>query len=207
MRKTETGDRYYKIVYWGCFASGKTTAVDTLFKILQEKPENPDAIVKTEGELTKIATPSGATNYFDRGILRSIKHEKQYYHLYTVAGQKRFLPLRSKVFFGADAVMLVIDGQRDKLEANIGSIEELIDVAELPLVEKIPMVVMINKQDLEPVISKEEIIEALKKYNLYFPENHPNAEKNPIIFKTIALYEQHKDIYESFLKIIEKYEK
>jgi len=203
VRKTETGDKYYKIVYWGCFASGKTTAVDTLFKILQEKT---DSKVLPVGELTKIATPSGATNYFDRGILKSVNQEQQFYHLYTVAGQKRFLPLRSKVFFGADAVVLVVDGQRDKLSANEGSMEELNDIAELPLVEKIPLIVMINKQDLDEIVSKEEIIGLLKKYNLYFPDNHPNAEKNPEIFETIALYEKKQNIYESFVEIIESFE-
>ncbi|WP_457558156.1 ADP-ribosylation factor-like protein [Candidatus Harpocratesius sp.] len=203
MRKTETGDKYLKIVYWGCYASGKTTAVDTLFKIIQERP---DSLISPEGELTKIATPSGATNYFDRGIVKSVKQNQLFYHIYTVAGQKRFLPLRTKVFFGADAVILVLDGQKDKMNANEDSIAELTEISELPLVEKIPLVVMINKQDLKNVVSKEEVITLLTKYNLYFPENHINASKNPQIFETIALYGQYENIYESFIKIIEKYE-
>lgn len=203
MRKTETGDVYYKIVYWGCYSGGKTTAVDTLFKIIQVK-SNP--IVTPVGDLTKIATPSGATHYFDRGIVKSIAHDNLFYHLYTVAGQKRFQPLRNKVFFGADAIVFVIDGQYEKLDANRESLRELQEIAELPLVEKIPMLVMINKQDLSPLISKEEVMDMLEENGLYFPNGHTMGHKNPPIFETVALRDKENNIYESFCKCIEPFE-
>jgi len=36
IRINKKGDILIKIVYWGCAASGKTTAVDTLFKLISE---------------------------------------------------------------------------------------------------------------------------------------------------------------------------
>ena len=204
MRKTETGDIYYKIVYWGMSGSGKTTAVDTLFQLALK---DPDANVIPMGDLTKISTPTGATNYFDRGILKSKVNEKLFYHLYTVAGQTRFQPLRNKVLFGADAIVLVVDGQRDKLEANKDSLTELKNLVDLPLVQKIPLFVMLNKQDLPNLISKQEWIDVLGELGVYFPKNHALSSKNPPIFETVALADIQQNIYESFNKFIENFEK
>ena len=204
MRKTETGDYYFKIVYWGCVSGGKTTAVDTLFA---QTLADPGGIVTPMGDLTKIATPTGATNYFDRGIVKSNANEKLFYHLYTVAGQTRFQPLRNKVIFGADAVVLVVDAQRDKLELNKESLNELKNLVDLPLVEKIPLFIMLNKQDLPNLITKEEWIDILEEQGLYYPKNHPLHAKNPLIFETVALSEIPSNITESFGKFIENFEK
>ncbi|MHA1520882.1 MAG: ADP-ribosylation factor-like protein [Promethearchaeota archaeon] len=204
MRKTETGDIYYKIVYWGASSSGKTTAVDTLFKLVLE---DPNAVVTPMGDLTKISTPTGATNYFDRGILKSNTNEKLYYHLYTVAGQTRFQPLRNKVLFGADAIVLVVDSQKDKLEANKDSLIELQNFVDLPLVQKIPLFIMLNKRDLPNIISQQEWIDIMEELGVYFPKKHPLHEKNSPIFETVALSEIQQNIYESFNNFIGNFEK
>jgi len=70
------GDLFIKIVYWGCAASGKTTAVDTLFKIVREGDYNIN-IIKN---LKKIEMVSGSTLYFDRGVFQSKIQSKIYYH-------------------------------------------------------------------------------------------------------------------------------
>jgi GTPase SAR1 family protein len=53
---------FIKILYWGSAASGKTTAVDTLYHLTESQKMD----VKPTGNLVKIAMASGSTLYFDR---------------------------------------------------------------------------------------------------------------------------------------------
>jgi len=97
VRYTNDGKVYIKILYWGMAGSGKTTILETLYKLTTENEKD----IEPFGDLTKIAKTSGATLYFDRCIFQSTKQKNRgtvFYHLYTVAGQKRFSPLRKKVF-------------------------------------------------------------------------------------------------------------
>ena len=61
VRINKTGEVYIKMLFWGPAGSGKTTAVDTLYRSSREK--NNDEIEPT-GTLTKIAMASGSTLYF-----------------------------------------------------------------------------------------------------------------------------------------------
>ena len=112
---------YIKILYWGMAGSGKTTVVDTLYRLTKEQKKD----IEPTGNLTKIAMASGSTLYFDRGIFNSTKQRKVYYHVYTVAGQSRFSPLRKKIFKGTDGVIFVVDSQTHFFEDNIESLKEL----------------------------------------------------------------------------------
>jgi len=58
---------YIKILYWGMAGSGKTTIVDTLYRLTKEQKKD----IEPTGNLTKIAMASGSTLYFDRGIFNS----------------------------------------------------------------------------------------------------------------------------------------
>ncbi len=185
---------YIKILYWGMGGSGKTTVVDTLYRLTKEQKKD----VEPTGNLTKIAMASGSTLYFDRGIFQSTKQPKVYYHVYTVAGQSRFSPLRKKIFKGTDGVIFVVDSQTHFFEDNIESLKELKTLTRDRLIKEIPIIVMINKQDLNEVIGEEDFKQILKDEKLWFEPDNEYYIWNPIIYKTCALYNKQKDIYRSF---------
>lgn len=198
VRITKDKNVYIKILYWGPASGGKTTAVDTLFNICLEQ----DKDVIPTGNLVKIDMSSGATLYFDRGIFQSRKETNIYFHCYTVAGQKRFQPLRKKVFIGTDGVIFVADSQRSRLQDNIDGLKELKRVADGDLIKKIPILVMLNKRDLEDLISVGEWEEVMRNEGLLLPQSNPLALWNPITYETVALHGQkQKNIYPIFSEL------
>jgi len=185
---------YIKILYWGMGGSGKTTIVDTLYRLTKENKKD----IEPTGNLTKISMASGSTLYFDRGIFQSTKQRKVFYHVYTVAGQNRFSPLRKKIFKGTDGVIFTVDSQTHFFEDNIESLKELKNVTRGKLIKEIPLIVMLNKQDLTEVIGEEDFKQILKDERLWFEPDNELYIWNPIIYKTCALWDKRKDIYRSF---------
>ena len=185
---------YIKILYWGMGGSGKTTIVDTLYQLTKEKKKD----IRPTGNLTKISMASGSTLYFDRGIFQSTKSEKVFYHVYTVAGQTRFSPLRKKIFKGTDGVIFVVDSQTRYFEDNIESLRELKNIARDKLITEIPFLVMLNKQDLKEIISTDDFKQILVDEKLWYQSDNKLSLWNPIIYETCALYNQMKDVYRSF---------
>ncbi|MHA1732859.1 MAG: ADP-ribosylation factor-like protein [Promethearchaeota archaeon] len=194
VRITKNKDIYVKILYWGPASSGKTTAVDTMHRLTQE--QNLD--VTPTGQLTKIAMASGSTLYFDRGIFQSKKKSSIYFHVYTVAGQTRFSPLRKKIFVGTDGVVFVFDSQKARWADNVESLKELKKVAGGDLITKIPLLVMANKQDLPGVVRAPEIEALLKEEGLWYEPGDPMNMWNPIVYETVAIYDKQKEIYKVF---------
>ncbi|MFX0032735.1 MAG: ADP-ribosylation factor-like protein [Candidatus Hodarchaeota archaeon] len=187
-----------KVVYWGMAGSGKTTILQTLYKLTKETKKDIIPI----GNLQIIARESGATLYFDRGLFQSTKQKKVYYRVFTVAGQTSFSPLRIKLFNRpedkTDAVIFVADSQTKYLEDNIESLRELKSIVDDKLIKEIPFIVMLNKQDLKEVVDKDVFIQVLKNEKLWYELNNSLNRWNPIIYETCALYDQQKDIYRSF---------
>ncbi|TFF99467.1 MAG: hypothetical protein EU541_04825 [Promethearchaeota archaeon] len=194
MVQIRDGSIYIKLVYWGMFASGKTTILDTLYNLSKEKKKD---IVPKEN-LTKIESSSGSTLYFDKGIFQSKKQKKVYYIVYTVAGQKSYSKLRKRVYEGVDGVIFVADSQRKYFDENIEYLKELKSVAQQKLIVEIPLVIMLNKQDLTNVISKEEFRQVLEREKLWYEEESPLSTWNPKIFYTCALPSKSRNIYKSF---------
>jgi len=194
VRFTQDHKVYIKILYWGMGGSGKTTIVDTLYRLTKEEKTD----IEPTGELTKIQMASGSTLYFDRGIFQSTKQKKVFYHVYTVAGQSRFSPLRKKIFKGTDGVIFVVDSQTHFFEDNIESLKELKNITRDKLIREIPLIIMLNKQDLTEVIGEEDFKQVLKDEKLWYEPDNELHLQNPIIYKTCALWDQQKDIYRSF---------
>lgn len=174
--------------------SGKTTIVNTLYQLTKE--QNKD--VTPVGTLTKIERASGATLYFDRGIFQSKKQRQVFYHIWTVAGQSSFSALREKVFQGTDGVIFVVDSQTHLFEDNIEALKELKSIAKGKLIKEIPLIVMLNKQDLMDVIGEVEFLQILKDEQLWFEHGNELHSYNPIIYETCALYNLRKNVYRSF---------
>ncbi len=142
----------------------------------------------------------GSTLYFDRGVFQSKIQEKIFYHVYTVAGQVRFSPLRRKVFDGTNAIIFVFDGQRSRLSDNINSLKELKKISGNRLISDIPLLIMVNKQDLPNVMSKSEIRDLLESEKLF----DFNDKWCPIIYETIALYKNSQNIYTIFSELLRR---
>jgi small GTP-binding protein len=191
---TKDGSVYIKIVYWGMVGSGKTTILETLYKITKESKKDIEPVE----DLKKIEKASGATLHFDRGLFQSTKQKKIFYRVFTVAGQSSFSPLRSKIFQGTDAVIVVVDSQTKYLEDNVESLLELKNVAQDRLIKEIPVIVMLNKQDLEDTINIKDYELILEKEKLWHDSKHELHNWNPMIYGTCALYGKEKNVYRSF---------
>ncbi|MHA1732860.1 MAG: ADP-ribosylation factor-like protein [Promethearchaeota archaeon] len=200
VRITQDGNVHLKITFWGCALSGKTTAVDTLYRLTRER----DLDVAPVGALTKIAMASGSTLYFDRGTFQSRKKNAVYFHVFTVAGQPRFEPLREKVYQGTDGVIFVYDSERARWQDNLDSLRELKKVAGGDLVERVPLLVMANKQDLPGVVRAPEIEAILKEEGLWYEPGDPMNAWNPLVYETVALYEGHRGVYKAFSECVRR---
>ncbi len=198
MVQYKDGNIYMKVVYYGMGGSGKTTILKTLYQLTKDGKRE----IVPVSELQQIDRTSGATLYFDRGIFQSKKEKKIYYRVYTVAGQKSFSQLRTKVFNNLDAetdtVIFVVDSQTKFFEDNIEFLLELKNLTNDKLIKNIPFIIMLNKQDLKEVINDNDLIQILKQENLWYDPNHQLNRWNPLIYKTCALIDQEKDIYRSF---------
>ncbi len=199
VRINKSGEVFVKLLYWGCVGSGKTTAVNTLYRLTKEGKYGED--LTPTGNLIKIAMASGSTLFYDRGIFQSKKQAKIFYHVYTVAGHARFSPLRKKIFLGTDGVIFVFDAQRSRIEDNINSLRELKNVAVNKLISEIPMLVMVNKQDLPNPMEDAEVERILRSERLFYPFGHNFFTWNPIIYETVALYSNVQNVYKIFAEL------
>lgn len=152
-----------KIVYYGPGLSGKTT---NLKYIHEELP------IKSKGRMLTLATETDRTLYFDflpveAGVVRGIKTRVQ---LYTVPGQVFYNATRRMVLKGADGVVFVADSQKDMMEANLESLENLREnlLAHDLVLEEVPFVMQYNKRDLEDALGIEEMNEKLNVLNAPF---------------------------------------
>ena len=201
MVQYKDGNIFLKIVYYGMAGSGKTTILETLYKLTKDGKRD----IIPVSELQKIDRTSGATLYFDRGIFQSANKKKVYYRVYTVAGQKGFSSLRIKVFdkldAETDAVIFVVDSQTKFFEDNIEFLLELKNITNNRLIKEIPFLVMLNKQDLKEIIDDKDFIQILKQEKIWYEPRHDLYIWNPLIYKTCALFDQEKDVYRSFYEI------
>ncbi len=132
-----------KIVYYGPGLSGKTT---NLKYIHSQVPR------EAKGELLSIATETERTLFFDflpldLGRVRGFQTR---FHLYTVPGQVLYERTRVAVLNGADGVVFVADSQRNKLEENVRSLQELARniTRQGKRFAEFPVVLQYNKRDL-----------------------------------------------------------
>mgnify|MGYP001271774735 CR=1 FL=1 len=150
-----------KVVYYGPGLCGKTTNIQYIHTKL-----NPDS----RGKLLSLATQTDRTLFFDflPVELGDIKGFKTRFHLYTVPGQVFYNATRKMVLKGVDGIVFVADSQRDMLDANLESFQNLKDnLEEYNLsIDTIPYVIQYNKRDLPGVMSSEELDKALNVDNV-----------------------------------------
>jgi len=199
VRISKTGEISIKLIYWGCFGSGKKTIIDTLYRVAKEGKYGED--ITPTGNPKPIAMVCGTSLYTDRGVLQSKKHSKIFYHVYIVGSHARFSPLRKRIFQGTDGVIFVFDGQRSRIKENIHSLKELKNAAGNKLISEIPMVIMLNKQDLPNSLNKRDVEEILVQEGLWYPTDHHLNVWNPIVYETVALDLNEQNVYKVFAEL------
>jgi signal recognition particle receptor subunit beta len=136
-----------KVVYYGPGLCGKTTNLEFIHKNLPEK---------TRGKMLSLATQTDRTLFFDflPIDLGSIKGMKTRVQLYTVPGQVFYDATRKLVLKGADGIVFVVDSQKEMLNSNLESWQNLKqNLAENNLdINNIPVVIQYNKRDLPNVL-------------------------------------------------------
>jgi signal recognition particle receptor subunit beta len=147
----------FKIVYYGPGLSGKTTNIKTIYE--KVKSDN-------KGKLVSLATETERTLFFDFFPLDlgTIKGYKVKFHLYTVPGQIYYSSSRKLIMKGVDGIVFVADSQRERFEANIESLQDMMEnLKEYNIeFESLPYVLQLNKRDLPNITPANELIGALR---------------------------------------------
>ncbi len=169
-----------KIVYYGPGLCGKTTNVKYIYSVTNDE---------TKGKLISLETQQERTLYFDflPIELPTIRGFKTRLHLYTVPGQLFYSNSRRLIMKGADGVVFVADSQAERLEANLISMDDLLDnlAAYGYDVEKIPFVIQYNKRDLPSALPVEQLRSELNHWYPKVPDFEAVAAEGPGVFECL----------------------
>ncbi len=145
-----------KIVYYGPGLGGKTTNLKYIFD--HTSPSS-------RGELVTLNTQGDRTLFFDVLPLNlgTIKGYKIRFQLYTVPGQVFYSESRKIILRGVDGIVFVADSQRERMDANIESIEDLQENLRQYNYSfaTMPYVLQLNKRDLPTAVPADEMKKAL----------------------------------------------
>ncbi|MFW9915493.1 MAG: ATP/GTP-binding protein [Candidatus Thorarchaeota archaeon] len=158
VRKDAEGRMRFKIVFYGASLGGKTTSLRWLY----DKVEGLD-----KGNFTQLADPTGRTLFFDFAPMQAT--QTVVFDVYTTAGQERHKAQRKIVLQGVDGLIFVVDSSESQMEENIESIEELRKHLGEDLGTTIPLIVTLNKRDVDDALPRTELLEKLQltKYPVY----------------------------------------
>ncbi len=158
MRKDAEGRHRFKIVFYGPSLCGKTTTLGWLY----HKVEGLE-----KGKFTQLADPHGRTLFFDFAPMQATTGVV--FDVYTTAGQDRHKHQRKIVIQGVDGILFVVDSTSDQLKENLSSFEELALHLGEELGRTIPLVITLNKRDMENALPRSELVEKLNlsKYPIY----------------------------------------
>lgn len=149
-----------KIVYYGPGLGGKTTN----FEYIHSKIDP-----RLKGTLVSLRTQTERTLFFDflPIFLGTIQGMRIRMHYYTVPGQSFYNRTRRAILQHVDGIVFVADSQRSRLEANIDSLENMIDNLSSYNYDykKIPTVMQYNKRDLVDILPVIELREHINKMN------------------------------------------
>ncbi len=166
----------FKLVYYGPGLGGKTTTLQHLHATT--RPEH-------RGKLVSLATPVDRTLYFDFLPLRlpSVLGMNVRLQLFTVPGQVYYNATRKLVLTGADGIVLVVDSQRERLDASLESLANLRENLREHgrLLGKVPWIIQWNKRDLDELVPVEELSEKMN------PEGVPAFET--VATRGVGVYE------------------
>jgi len=170
-----------KIVYYGPAMSGKTTSLKALFKCMNK-----------DGALKSIETTTGRTLFFDFGTLdfKGLEWNIKIY-LYSTTGQDFYQSTRPATLCGTDGIIFVLDSQKSLLQYNKYSWDELRGFLS-DRISKMPIIISMNKYDLEEKLTNEVIVEEFK------TEKYPNIQILP------AIATEGKGVKEAFFAVMKQ---
>lgn len=167
-----------KIVYYGPGLCGKTTNLQYIYK---------KTAPKAKGKMISLATETERTLFFDflPLALGEIRGFKTRFHLYTVPGQVFYDASRKLILKGVDGIVFVADSQKDRMDANLESMENLkVNLREQGYeLEQMPFVIQYNKRDLPNVASVEDLRKLLNP--LQVPDFEAVATTGEGVFETL----------------------
>lgn len=124
--------------------------------------------------MISLATETERTLFFDflPLALGEIRGFKTRFHLYTVPGQVFYDASRKLILKGVDGVVFVADSQKDRIDANLESLENLkVNLQEQGYeLDQLPYVIQYNKRDLPNVSPVEDLGKLLN------PDGKPDFE-------------------------------
>lgn len=180
-----------KIVYYGPGLSGKTTNIKWLYDNI--KPEK-------KGDLVTLATETERTLFFDfvPVDVAEVKGFKIKFHLYTTPGQIVYQHSRKLILKNVDGVVFVADSQPEREDANIDTLEDLIEnLREYNRdIEEIPLVFQYNKRDVPNPLPVEVLRRELNRWG------RPDFEA--VATKGIGVLETFKAITEGVIDYLNK---
>ena len=137
------GEVNARIVYWGIDGAGKRTSLRGVYRKLR-----PDH----RGEMREVPTR------FDPSVcytvlpieLGEVSGMRTRIELVAVPGAPEHAPTRKQLLDQVDGIVLVVDCQRERVQENLASVEELRKALEdyARSLGDMPLVVMYNKRDL-----------------------------------------------------------
>lgn len=132
-----------RIVYWGIPGAGKTTNLRTIHSKLR---------ADNRGELSEVPTRLDPTVTFETLPIElgEVRGKRTRLQVIAVPGAPEQAPTRKQLLDQIDGVVLVLDGQPDRQDENLASVEELrkalADYGRS--LDDVPLVVQLNKHDL-----------------------------------------------------------
>ncbi len=168
----------FKIVYYGPGLGGKTTSLQHVHQTA--RPEH-------RGRLVSLATPVDRTLYFDFLPVRlpDVRGMSVRLQLFTVPGQVYYNATRKLVLTGADGIVMVVDSQAERLDANLESLDNLRDNLKEHgrSLADVPWVLQYNKRDLPGVLPAAELEEKLN--SLGVPSFESSATTGPGVYEAL----------------------
>jgi signal recognition particle receptor subunit beta len=142
--------------------------------------------------MVSLATAVDRTLYFDYLPLRmpSVAGLGVRLQLFTVPGQVHYNATRKLVLTGADGIVFVADSQKDRLDANLESLENMDDNLREQGIDPsvFPQVIAYNKRDLDDVVSIQELNERLGRVGVQ--EFATSAQTGEGVYEALAAITQ-----------------
>lgn len=180
-----------KVVYYGPGLCGKTSNLQYIYDSLP---------TDKRGKMISLATKTDRTLFFDflpldLGTIRGMRTRVQ---LYTVPGQVFYNETRKLVLRGVDGVVFVADSNRNMMDANQESLQNLQEnLAEYDIdLHEVPLILQYNKRDLPNIYTIEEMNQVLN------PRSVPYYEA--IAIEGTGVHETLKAISKLVLKHLAK---
>jgi signal recognition particle receptor subunit beta len=178
-----------KIVYYGPSLGGKTTNIQWVYQKTATDQKSKLIALNTENERTL---------FFDflPLFIGEIRGFTTKFHLYTVPGQVVYDASRKLILKGLDGIIFVADSQRERLEENVESMNNL----ETNLtqqgydIKQVPLIIQYNKRDLPNVTPLPELRRLINRHN--------STEFEAVATQGTGVFESLKTVSKSIINIL-----